>query len=116
MSFFNSLQNKSKKFDDPFLHWELDKPLTEEQINAAKDIGADIVEIHTGQFCKDVHLGLDFENAYNKIKESSSLASKVGLEVHLGHGITFKSIEKLAGIEEIKELGTESTAPLPVSR
>ena len=33
MSFLNSLQNKSKKFDDPFLHWELDKPLTEEQIN-----------------------------------------------------------------------------------
>ena len=33
MSFLNSLQNKLKKFDDPFLHWELDKPLTEEQIN-----------------------------------------------------------------------------------
>ena len=33
MSFLNSLQNKSKKFDDPFLHWELDKPLTDEQIN-----------------------------------------------------------------------------------
>ena len=34
MSFLNSLENKSKKFDDPFLHWELDKPLTDEQINA----------------------------------------------------------------------------------
>ena len=33
MSFLNSLQNKSKKFDNPFLHWELDKPLTDEQIN-----------------------------------------------------------------------------------
>ena len=33
MSFLNSLENKSKKFDDPFLHWELDKPLTDEQIN-----------------------------------------------------------------------------------
>ena len=33
MSFLNSLQNKSKKFEDPFLHWELDKPLTDEQIN-----------------------------------------------------------------------------------
>ena len=32
MSFLNSLENKSKKFDDPFLHWELDKPLTDEQI------------------------------------------------------------------------------------
>ena len=32
MSFLNSLENKSKKFEDPFLHWELDKPLTDEQI------------------------------------------------------------------------------------
>ena len=76
---------------------------SEEQINAAKDIGADIIEIHTGEFCKNIHLGLDFESAYNKIKESSSLANKIGLEVHLGHGITFESIEKLAAIEEIKE-------------
>jgi len=76
---------------------------SEEQIHAARDIGADIVEIHTGEFCKNVHLGLDFESAFNKIKESSSLANKIGLEVHLGHGITFESIEKLAGIEEVKE-------------
>ena len=76
---------------------------SEKQICAARDIGADIVEIHTGEFCKNVHLGLDFESALNKIKESSSLAIKAGLEVHLGHGITFESIEKLAGIEEIKE-------------
>ena len=33
MSFLNSVINNSKKFDDPFQHWELDKPLTDEQIN-----------------------------------------------------------------------------------
>ena len=32
MSFLDSLESKSKKFDDPFLHWEMDKPLTEDQI------------------------------------------------------------------------------------
>ena len=36
MSFLNSLENKSKKFEDPFLHWELDKPLTDEQITLQK--------------------------------------------------------------------------------
>ena len=76
---------------------------SEEQIYSAKDIGADIVEIHAGEFCRNVHLGLNFESAFNKIKETSSFASKIGLEVHLGHGITFESIEKLAGIKEIKE-------------
>ena len=33
MSFLNSLNKKSKEFKDPFLHWELDKPLTNEQID-----------------------------------------------------------------------------------
>ena len=33
MSFLNSLENKSKKFEDPFLHLELDKPINDEQIN-----------------------------------------------------------------------------------
>ena len=40
MSFLNSVINNSKKFDDPFIHWELNKPLTEEQINEI--INADI--------------------------------------------------------------------------
>tara|TARA_Y100001935_G_scaffold15059_1_gene11276 strand:- start:92 stop:754 length:663 start_codon:yes stop_codon:yes gene_type:complete len=33
MSFLKSISTNSKKFDDPFLHWELNKPLTDEQIN-----------------------------------------------------------------------------------
>ena len=33
MSFLDSIKNNSKKFDDPFVHWELNKPLTDEQIN-----------------------------------------------------------------------------------
>ena len=40
MSFLNSINNNSKKFTDPFDHWELNKPLTEEQINEI--INADI--------------------------------------------------------------------------
>ncbi len=33
MSFLNSILNNSKKFDNPFKHWELSKPLTDDQIN-----------------------------------------------------------------------------------
>ena len=33
MSYLNSILNNSKKFDNPFEHWELNKPLTDEQIN-----------------------------------------------------------------------------------
>jgi hypothetical protein len=40
MSFLNSVNSNSKKFTDPFDHWELNKPLTEEQINEI--VNADI--------------------------------------------------------------------------
>ena len=33
MSFLNSINNNSKKFEDPFIHWELNQPLTDGQIN-----------------------------------------------------------------------------------
>ena len=33
MSFLNSIEKKSKKFESPFTHWELNEPLTEEQVN-----------------------------------------------------------------------------------
>ena len=40
MSFLNSVLNNSKKFNNPFEHWELNRPLTEEQIQEI--INADI--------------------------------------------------------------------------
>ena len=40
MSFLNSLSNNSTKYEDPFDHWELNRPLTDEQINEI--INADI--------------------------------------------------------------------------
>ena len=40
MSYLNSILNDSKKFDSPFVHWELNKPLTDEQINEI--VSADI--------------------------------------------------------------------------
>ena len=40
MSFLNSVLNKSKKYEEPFLHWELNEPLTEEQIKEI--VNADI--------------------------------------------------------------------------
>ena len=40
MSFLNSIEKKSKKFESPFTHWELNEPLNEEQIKEI--VNADI--------------------------------------------------------------------------
>ena len=74
-----------------------------DQIEMSQKIGADIVEIHSGEFCRKVHDELDYENELSKIKESASFANSIGLEPHIGHGITFKSIVELSNIKNVKE-------------
>ncbi len=74
-----------------------------DQIELSKKVGADIVEIHSGEFCRKVHDELDYENELTKIKDSVSFAQSIGLEPHIGHGITFKSIVELSKIKGVKE-------------
>ena len=74
-----------------------------DQIKLAKELGSDIIEIHAGEFCRKVHDRLDFQNELNTIKEASSFAESIGLETHVGHGVTFDSIVELSKINEVKE-------------
>ncbi|MAE37048.1 MAG: pyridoxine 5'-phosphate synthase [Pelagibacteraceae bacterium] len=74
-----------------------------DQIELSQKVGADIVEIHSGEFCRKAHDELDYENELNKIKDSVSFAQSIGLEPHIGHGITFKSIVELSKIRGVKE-------------
>ena len=76
------------------------------QIKAAEEIGADIVELHTGHFCDlfEKSMKKEYENYLRKLKEASKYASSLGLEVHAGHGLTVNSVKYLREIPEIKEL------------
>ncbi len=70
------------------------------QIEAAKSLGVNIVELHTGEYC----------NSLNKLKELKRIknaviyAEDVNLEVHAGHGLNFENVQEIAKIKYIKEL------------
>ena len=66
-------------------------------------MGADCVELHTGRFCRFFNLKKTYALELNKIKKSSYLANKIGLEVHAGHGLNFSSAKKISKIKYIKE-------------
>ena len=72
------------------------------QISAAKKIGADIVELHTGSYCQAV--GKEKEQEFKKIKEAAKYAEEIGLECHAGHGLNFATAKKIAKIPQIVEL------------
>ena len=75
------------------------------QIDAAKNIGADIIELHTGNFC-DLYEKNDksYMEVNKTIEEAAKYAAKLGLEVHAGHGLTTRSVRYIGKIPEIKEL------------
>jgi len=69
----------------------------------SKNLGADCIEIHTGRFATLVKSKKKIKNEFLRIKKCSILANKIGLEVHAGHGLDFKSTKFLSKIDEIKE-------------
>ena len=73
-------------------------------IKLAKEIKSDCVELHTGKYCKSFFNKDKLKSSYADIKKSVSYAKKLGLEVHAGHGLTYKSAHKIAKIKGISEL------------
>jgi pyridoxine 5-phosphate synthase len=72
-------------------------------IKESKKLNADCVEIHTGKLCNLINKNKNYKNELMKIKKAVKLANDLGLEVHAGHGLTFRSakiLSKLKGIHE----------------
>ena len=72
-------------------------------IKDSKNLNADCVEIHTGKFCNLVNKKMNFKKELKKIQSAVILGNKLGLEVHAGHGLTYKSAKILAKVSGIKE-------------
>jgi len=63
----------------------------------------DCIEIHTGRISNLVKSKKNYLNEFKKIKRCSVLAKKLGMEVHAGHGLDYKTTRLLTKINEIKE-------------
>ena len=72
-------------------------------IYISKNIHADCIEIHTGRLSDLVKLKKNYKKELSKIKRCSILAQKLGIEVHAGHGLDYKTTKLLNKINEIKE-------------
>ena len=77
-----------------------------EQIDAALNVGATTVELHTGAYCDLYYENRKCEQKveFEKLKEMSKYASSKGLEVHAGHGLTLETTAEISSIKEVVEL------------
>jgi pyridoxine 5-phosphate synthase len=72
------------------------------QIEAAREVGAYAIEIHTGSYCNVS--GLEREKQRQAITKAATFARSLGLEVHAGHGLDYDNVTPIARIPEIVEL------------
>ncbi|MCR6632223.1 MAG: pyridoxine 5'-phosphate synthase [Magnetospirillum sp.] len=72
------------------------------QLDAAKAIGAPVVELHTGAYCEHEGEARDAELA--RIAAAAAHAAAIGLECHAGHGLSYDTVKPIAAIPTMAEL------------
>lgn len=72
-------------------------------LDAAKSLGAPVVELHTGAYC-DANAGYQRDVELERIVKAAKHADDIGLECHAGHGLTFDTVKPVAQIANIAEL------------
>jgi len=77
-----------------------------DQVEASAKVGAAVVELHSGAYCDLFHEGKFEESAQEleRITQMATYAHSLGLEVHIGHGITYDTVQPLAALPEVMEL------------
>jgi pyridoxine 5-phosphate synthase len=71
-------------------------------IRASADLGADAIELHTGEYANT--RGEEREEHLERLRRAAALGASLGLAVHAGHGLTYHNVGPVAAIAEIEEL------------
>ena len=72
------------------------------QIDAARTLGAPVVELHTGAYANAT--GEAREKILRHIHNGAEFGADLGLEIHAGHGLTYENVGPIAAIPHIREL------------
>lgn len=72
------------------------------QLEAAVSLGAPVVELHTGRYCEIEGEGKRAE--LERIRKAATLCTRLGLECHAGHGLSYADVGPVAAIPEVREL------------
>ncbi len=96
------LKKTVKKIQGSGFHVSLFINPSVDDINISKDIGAEMVEIHTGLYANAK--GSQQEKELLKIIRAVKEASIMGLKVNAGHGLNYFNVKNIAVIEEMRGL------------
>ena len=72
------------------------------QLEAAVTLGAPVVELHTGRYCELEGAAQQAELV--RLQKGAALCARLGLECHMGHGLSFADVAPIAAIPDVREL------------
>jgi len=75
----------------------------ERQMDAAREAGAPVVEIHTGAYA-DAGDEPSMADELRRVARAAGHAHAIGLRVHAGHGLHYHNVQLVARIPEVREL------------
>jgi pyridoxine 5-phosphate synthase len=73
------------------------------QLDAARAVGAPVVELHTGSY-GEAEAGEPRRLELERLRRAARHAAAIGLECHAGHGLTYANVRPVAALPEVVEL------------
>lgn len=101
--YFSDVEYFVKQLQQAAIRVSLFIDATKEQIDAAHQVGAQTVELHTGHYAN----ANDLEQsrvAMLKIASMASYAANQGIHVAAGHGLSYHNVQPITMIPEVSEL------------
>ncbi len=75
-----------------------------ETIQLSSRLGADFIELHTGEYSRAFRGGIGVQREFSKLAVAARLAGSLGLKVHAGHGLTYQNVAAIAALPGIEDL------------
>lgn len=73
------------------------------QIDASKEIGVNMIELHTGRFA-DAQTKSEQDKYFKELETAANYAKNKGMWVYAGHGLNYYNVSRIAKINVIEEL------------
>ncbi|TCP11565.1 pyridoxine 5'-phosphate synthase [Crenobacter luteus] len=101
--YFDAVKDTTKVLADAGIRVSIFIDADKAQIEAARDAGAGVIELHTGRYADAQHAA-ERDAELIRIREAAVYASQLGFVVNAGHGLSYHNVKPVAAIPEIAEL------------
>ncbi len=101
--YFEGLRSTCEKFKRRKVLTSIFIRPIESQIRACSKLGADFVELHTGEYA-EANTQTEKKKQWQRLNEAARLAQKLGLRVNAGHGLNYDNTPAITQIKGLVEL------------